>query len=193
MPWASSRGAKVVAAVLAPGWKLNLWDGVTGKLLASHGIADDVHRLCFSPDGAALAAVDRQGDVHLIDRMTGAIRRIACGHAESPGDTRIAFSPDSTRLATVGLGVATGAEPHPVSIWTTAQPRSSRPTRPDFTHHIEFTWRFTENGMVNNRAEQTSRHAAVPAGEKRGLKSRISYLVSQFKQNSKTKYPFFMP
>jgi len=44
--------------------------------------------------------------------------------------------------------------------------------------------------MANNRAEQTRRHAAVPDSVKRGLKSRIRYLVSQFKQNSKTKYPF---
>jgi eukaryotic-like serine/threonine-protein kinase len=139
--WASSRGAKVVAAVLAPGWKLNLWDGETGKLLASHGVADDVHRLRFSPDGAALAAVDRRGDVQLIERTTGAIRRIACGHAEHVRDTRIAFSPDSTRLATVVLGVATGAEPQSVSIWATAtaQRLATFPGRPEVVGDPIFT------------------------------------------------------
>jgi hypothetical protein len=43
--------------------------------------------------------------------------------------------------------------------------------------------------MVNNRAEQTRRHAAVPDSGRRGLKSRIRYLVSQFEQNE---IPLFM-
>ncbi len=118
---AGSPGAEYVAAVSEPDWKLTLWNAHTGQLVATHKVPEHVGRLQFSPDSAKLATVDHKGDVHLIERATGAIHRIGCGHAERVLYTRIGFSADSTRLATVGFGLGKGGSPDPVSIWDTAR------------------------------------------------------------------------
>ena len=77
--WACSPRAEVVAAVSEPSWKLNLWDGHTGKLLAIHAAPYKVGRLKFSHDGATLATVGWKGNICLIDRATGATLRDSNG------------------------------------------------------------------------------------------------------------------
>ncbi len=112
-----STGTKMVAAVTDPGGSLIVWDAGTGKLLATHVVPDGIYRLYFSPDGSTLAAVDHREGIHLIDRRSGAVRRIGTAKAEHPRYSEIAFSPDSTRLATAIFGIAKAREPDPVSIW----------------------------------------------------------------------------
>ncbi|MFI5460472.1 MAG: protein kinase [Isosphaerales bacterium] len=139
--WACSPGAEVVAAVSEPSWKLKLWDGHTGELLASHAVPESVGSLYFSPDGATLAAVDRNGDVHLIDRATGATRRIRPEEVDRPRYTRVVFSPDNARLATSAFGPGKGGGPGPISIWETATGRrlATFPGRPEQVGKLEFT------------------------------------------------------
>jgi len=139
--WACSSGAEVVAAVSRPSWKLNLWDGHTGQLLASHAVLEHVGRLYFSPDGATLAAVESSGDVHLIDRATGATRRVRPEDVDRPRYTNVAFSPDSARLATSAFGHGKEGGPGPVSIWETATGRrlATFPGRPEQVGKLEFT------------------------------------------------------
>ncbi len=118
--WACSSGAEVVAAVSEPSWKLKLWDGHTGELLAAHAVPTQLHRLYFSPDGATLAAVDSRGDVHLIDRVTGATRRIRPEDVDRTRHTHVSFSPEGSRLATsVDVPGNTGGL-GPISIWEVA-------------------------------------------------------------------------
>jgi eukaryotic-like serine/threonine-protein kinase len=121
--WASSSHAEIVAAVTGPEWKLHLWDGLSGKLLARHSVPENVDRMSFSPDGTKLACIDQHGDVHLIDRMTGTTHRVVSGQADRQPDTRITFSPDNTRLATVTSGLANVGGQDPVSIWEAATGR----------------------------------------------------------------------
>ena len=114
---------KMVAAITDPGWKLNVWDARSGQLLAVHVVPDDVYRLYFNPDGSKIAAIDRFEVIHLIDRCSGAVRRIGSAKAEHPRYSEIAFSPDSGRLATAIFGIERGREPDPVSIWDIATAR----------------------------------------------------------------------
>lgn len=97
---ACSRAGEFIAVVSEPSWRLTVWDGRTGALLARHAVPEHAWRWSFSPDGATLAAVDKHGNVHLIDRVTGTIRRSVTGPADVPRYRGVAFSPDSTMLAT---------------------------------------------------------------------------------------------
>jgi eukaryotic-like serine/threonine-protein kinase len=136
---ACSRGAECVAAVSEPGRKLKVWDGHTGKELASQAAPEHVIRLRFSPDGATLAAIDNRGDIHLIDRAHGAIRRICPENVDRSRYTNVAFSPDSAQLATSVYvpGTATGT----VSIWRTSTGKrmATFPGRAEQVGKPEFT------------------------------------------------------
>jgi WD40 repeat protein len=125
--WTSSTGAEFVAVVSEtsePSSKLKLWDGQTGRLLATHAAPEHVSRLYFSPDGGTLAAVDSRGGVHLIKRGSGATRRIRLEDVDRFRYTHVAFSPDSARLATSSYGAANGTGASPiVSIWEVATGR----------------------------------------------------------------------
>ena len=136
-----SKGAEIVAAVSEPSGKLRLWDGHTGKLQATRAVPPKVYRLYFSPDGETLAAIDQSEIVHLIERKTGTIRRIGSVQAVHPRSTVIAFSPDSTRLATIVFGIAQGRDPDPVSIWDTATGRrlATFPGRSEVLRNLIFT------------------------------------------------------
>jgi WD40 repeat protein/tRNA A-37 threonylcarbamoyl transferase component Bud32 len=131
--YAGSPGVGYVAAVAEPGRRLEIWDGHTGKLLASHAAPEFLDWLDFSRDGAFLAALDIRGDVHLIDRVTGATRRIRPEDVDRARHTRVAFSPDGGRLATSVFGTGKGGGPGPVSIWETATGRrlATFPGRPE--------------------------------------------------------------
>ena len=139
--WACSRGGPVVAAVSAPGWKLTLWDGNTGKLLASHSAPENLNRLEFSPDMATLAAVDIRGVVTLIDCATGATRRICPEDVDRVRYTHVAFSPDSVRLATNCYGTGERGGPGPIAIWDTKIGRrlATFPGRTEQVGKPEFT------------------------------------------------------
>jgi eukaryotic-like serine/threonine-protein kinase len=139
--WAAAAGVRFVAAVTEPSRKLYLWDGRTGKLLARHTPPEQVERLHFSPDCTKLAAIDRRGDVHLIDRSTGAIQRVTARNAGRQPYTRIAFSPDSARLATLVIGLVKEGAPDPISIWETATGRhlASFPGRSELLENLLFT------------------------------------------------------
>lgn len=139
--WAGSAGAMFVAAVTEPANKLHLWDGQTGKLVARHAAPKHVARLYFSPNCAKLAAVDRYGDVYFIECATGASQRVASGDASRTPYTRIAFSPDSARLATVASGLSKGGSPDPVLIWDTAtgQHLARFPGRSELLGSVVFT------------------------------------------------------
>jgi eukaryotic-like serine/threonine-protein kinase len=139
--WACSSGAEIVAAVSEPSWKLKLWDGHTGESLASHAVLEHVGRLYFSPDGATLAAVASSGDVYLIDRATGATRRVCPEDVDRPRYTTFVFSPDGARLATGAFGHGKGGGPGPVSIWETATGRrlATFPGRPEQVGKLAFT------------------------------------------------------
>jgi len=139
--WACSRGAEVVAAVSGPNWRLNLWDRVTGKLLAAYAVPEHENRMHFSPDGGTLAAIDIRGDVVLIDRATGATRRIRPEDVDRSRYTDVAFSPDSARLATSCFGTAERGGPGPISIWESATGRrlATFPGRVEQVGRPEFT------------------------------------------------------
>jgi WD40 repeat protein/tRNA A-37 threonylcarbamoyl transferase component Bud32 len=136
-----SPDAEVVVAVTAPSWELKLWDGQTGKLRATHAVPPNVYRLYLSPDNATLAAIDQRESVHLVQCRSGAIRRLGYEQAAQPRATAIAFSPDSTRLATIVFGIAKGRDPDPVSIWDTATGRrlATFPGRSEVLWNLIFT------------------------------------------------------
>ena len=118
-----SASRRLVAAVTETDRTLSIWEAATGKLLATHVVPGDVYRLYFSPDGSTLVAIDQVEGIHLIDRISGTVRRIASAKADRPRYSEIAFSPDSRQLATIVYGIAKGREPDPVAIWDTATAR----------------------------------------------------------------------
>ncbi len=136
-----STRSEFIAVVTEPASKLHFWDGHTGKLLSSHAAPQHLLRLFFSPDNKVLAAIDRDGDVHLVERATGAIRRVATGDSGRQPFTRIAFSPDSGRLATVAFGLGRAGAPDPVLIWEIATGRhlASFPGRAEAVGSLVFT------------------------------------------------------
>jgi eukaryotic-like serine/threonine-protein kinase len=141
MAYASSPRVRYVAALAEPGRRLEIWEGPTAKSLASHAAPELLDWLDFSPDGAIVAALDTRRDVHLIDRVTGATRRIRPEDVDRARHTLIAFSPDGSRLATSVFGTGKGGGPGPVSIWETATGRrlATFPGRPEQVERPVFT------------------------------------------------------
>jgi WD40 repeat protein len=137
--YACARGEDVVAAVLSPGEKLNLWNGHTGELLASHQAPEGLAGLNFSPNGTTLAGVDMRGDVHLIDCVTGVTHRVRPEESDRARLARVVFSPDSARLATNVF--VPGQAGSPVSIWQTGTGRrlATFSGRPEPVAQAEFT------------------------------------------------------
>jgi WD40 repeat protein len=84
--------------------KVQLWEVASGKLRATLVPHDEEYPshprgVTFSPDGRHLAATD-SGTIILWDLRTGKRRTILTSHKS--GTAAIAFSPDSTRLASGG-------------------------------------------------------------------------------------------
>ncbi len=138
---ACTAGAEMVAAVSAPPWRLTLWDGKTGQRLAAQAVPPDIVRLTISPDGAFLAAVDIRQDVYLIDRKSGAARRIVSEKTHHPRLPMVAFSPDGTRLATALSSYRAENDASAVSLWDPAAGRllSTFPGRGEKPENLLFT------------------------------------------------------
>jgi WD40 repeat protein/serine/threonine protein kinase len=136
-----SKGAHVLAAVSEPSLQLRLWDGQTGKLLAAHALPEQVVRLHSSPDGSAVAAIDRSGGVHLIERASGVVRQLISSPADRPRQTLVAFSGDGSRLAIALARPLNERDPDPLSIWETATGRrlANFPGPSDDLRHVVFT------------------------------------------------------
>jgi WD40 repeat protein len=138
---ACTPGAGLVAALSGPSWQLTVWDGRTGRRLAAHVAPPDIDRLSFSPGGAILAAIDVRQNIYLIDRTSGAIRRIDSEAIRHPPVTGVAFSPDGTRLATALLIRSEEGNPSPIALWDTATGRrlSTFPGRGEVPGRLFFT------------------------------------------------------
>jgi WD40 repeat protein len=138
---ACAAGAEMVAAVSASPWRLTVWNGKTGQRLATHAIPPDIVRLTISPGGVFLAVVDNHQDVYLIDRWSGASRRIISEKIHHPRLPMIAFSPDGTRLATALSSYREGGDSAAVSLWDPAAARvlSEFPGRGEKPENLLFT------------------------------------------------------
>jgi eukaryotic-like serine/threonine-protein kinase len=138
---ACTAGAEMVAAVSGPPWRLTVWDGKTGRRLASHAVPPDIVRLTISPGGAILAAVDIRQDVYLIERRSGAARRIVSEKTHHPRLPEVAFSRDGTRLAIALSSRPEEGDPSPVSLWDPATGRmlSTLPGRGEEPQSVLFT------------------------------------------------------
>ncbi|WP_165234014.1 protein kinase domain-containing protein [Aquisphaera insulae] len=134
-------GAEVVAAVSAPPSRLTVWDGRTGRRLATHPVPPDIMRLAISPDGTHLAAVDVRQDVHLIDCRSGAARRIVSEKVHHPRPPRVVFSPDGTRLAIALACRPMEGDPSAASLWdpATGRPLAAFPGRGEELDNVLFT------------------------------------------------------
>ena len=71
----------------------------TGRELASAGHEEEVREVAFSPDGRLLGAISTDGSVSLLDTEKGKLHKKWFGGNSGLG---LAFSPDSTKLATAG-------------------------------------------------------------------------------------------
>ena len=82
--------------------KVHLWDLAAGTLITNPG-PRAVSCVGFTPDGKRLAALGYDGNVHLADARTGDEVLVLRGFGPPPGSAeftpRVAFSPDSSRLA----------------------------------------------------------------------------------------------
>jgi WD40 repeat protein len=138
---ACTADAELVAAVSEPPRQLTVWDGKTGRRLAAHTVPPDIVRLVFGPGGASLAAVDVRQDVHLIDRRSGAARRISWGERGHPRPSIVAFSPDGTRLATAVSSDRGPDDASRVSLWDAAMGRrvATFPGRAEQPEDLTFT------------------------------------------------------
>jgi WD40 repeat protein len=136
---ACSVGGKFVAAATQLPCELRVWDGRSGKLLATHAAPTALERLLFSPDGAVVAGTDSQGNAYLIDRVTGKARPIRPEGSDRSRHLKVRFSPDSTKFA-VGVFVP-GSGIGSVSVWETASGRrlANFPGRPDQVGRPDFT------------------------------------------------------
>ncbi len=105
-------------------------------------------------------------DVHLIECATGAIHRIVSGQADHPRQTTIAFSPDSTRLATAVAGRAKGGDPDPVSIWETATGRRLA-TFPGRSEELENLHLYARRSIVADIEQVGRSSVAAGAGRRR--------------------------
>jgi WD40 repeat protein len=121
---ACSAGAAFVATVSGPSRQLTVWEGPTGKRLATHATPPGIDRIAFSPDGATIAAIDKRQGVSLIDRAGGAGPQIVSAPVDHPRLSKVAFSPDGTRLATALSRRSDEGQPSPVSLRETATGRT---------------------------------------------------------------------
>ena len=100
---------------------MRIWDAATGaERTVLHGHGDWVYDLAFSPDGATLASVSRDGTLRLWDAASRS--PVSTFEAHLSQTEALAVSPDGTVMATggryglaamcigVGQGIATVVE-----------------------------------------------------------------------------------
>ena len=125
-----SPNSEVLYAGGTSGW-VYAYEAASGKLISKflasrHGATAYGYRVSkvdASPDGALLAAgTGPDGDVYVWDAKTG--RRICVIATQAGTITDLAFSPDSSMLATCGVNSCTvGVKRHPVvDVWRIRQP-----------------------------------------------------------------------
>ncbi len=79
---------------------MRLWDVKSTKALTTLGMADDIQRIAFSPDGKRLVTGGMNGTVKLWDLTTNQELMTLLGHTGQVFS--LTFSQDGTRLATSG-------------------------------------------------------------------------------------------
>jgi WD40 repeat protein/tRNA A-37 threonylcarbamoyl transferase component Bud32 len=108
----------------AGGWRLasgdntgtiKFWDASGPGYQALHGHTSLVRHCAFSPDGTILATAGADGTVRLWDTHTGKVSRVLECQAE-----KVAFSPDSSTLATAEGNALQPSEPGRVRLWPVA-------------------------------------------------------------------------
>ena len=105
-------------------WRLTVWDGKTGRHLADPRGPSGHRAIDDQPGGALLAAVDIRQDVYLIDRRSGAARRIVSEKVRSsaPPDGRLLTRRHPARDSPLSSYRAEG-DPSAVSLWDPAAGR----------------------------------------------------------------------
>jgi WD40 repeat protein len=110
-----SRDGRLLA-VVATGGAIKLRDLETGKILyVLTGHERLVKLLAFSPDGLALASLDRAEQLRVWDVVSGEQTAV---FAESVGLGVLIFSPDGQSLATAGQ--RSGADAYSIQLWNVA-------------------------------------------------------------------------
>ena len=115
-------------------------DTSNGTERERHQIVGGIQQLRFCRDASVLAAVDRSGTVHLLDRTAAGPRMIKMPVSEgTPNFVVVAFSVDGKRLATVRYFKPGGYEVP--SVWDVATGRCliATPGSDKKTHQIIFT------------------------------------------------------
>ncbi|HEY7123883.1 MAG TPA: hypothetical protein VH540_08015 [Ktedonobacterales bacterium] len=117
----ASCGTKPIV-ILASNGGVRIWDATSGKRVltyAGHSQSVDLSVLAWSPDGKYLASGGTDQIVQIWDATTGDTLLTYQGHAKEPAMpslafpyaiTALAWSPDSTRLAS-------GAAQGPIHVW----------------------------------------------------------------------------
>jgi dipeptidyl aminopeptidase/acylaminoacyl peptidase len=107
-----------------------LWDGATGKLIASFGHQDGVKRVAFSPDGARVltASVDKTAKLW---RASAGDLIASFSHQDEVNDA--AFNPDGTRILTASAD-------HTAKLWDASSGKLiASLSHQDRVHHAAFS------------------------------------------------------
>jgi WD40 repeat protein len=134
---------------------IRFWDPTTGKELRRVGVqntknvgSDDPYLslcLALSPDGKTLASGDSDGSIRIVDVASGAVAKKWKANGDRAVGS-IAFSPDSRKLASVGLGG------NAIRIW---DPSTGKPIDPA-AGTVVGPVNFSANGLLSYMASDSS-------------------------------------
>jgi WD40 repeat protein len=162
---ACSVDGEFFASLSGPPWTVNVRVRRSGKLLAAHVAPEQMSRLSFSPDGRFIVGAGVSGAVYLVERASGATRRIRPNNATRDTYAHFQFSPDNTRIAVSAHAPGSGIGS--VAIWETATGRrlASFPGRPDPPGKPQFT-RDGRSLLVSTRSGVRLWHLPTGDGSK---------------------------